>query len=538
MGIPSYYKKLCDRIPGLLSRKGGGKPTHLWIDFNCMVYHCIRRPGAKPYGGEDTRIEWEDTLIAEVCKYLKKIVSIVNPSEQVFIGIDGVVPMAKMRQQRLRRFKSHWVASEEVRIGKTVAGCPRWDTNAITPGTAFMDRLGGALKGLTGTRGGVKWILSDANEPGEGEHKAMQGMRSVDKKECHVIYGLDADLIVLALLQPIKELYLFREAVECGEVQYKDDEEEYRYFSIHKLRETLCEGRGSEADAFLLDYCMSMCFLGNDFLPHGMSLKIKDGGHDILIQMLQSVYKKGVGNLIVNGSWNYMALVACIEWLASSEQSLIEKHCASKLNQKSQHPRGTTPVELAVDEWNKIPLRQCEEFALVKAFHKNGGESRVVLVEDWKRIYYERWFGVAVEGAGVQRIVYEYLVGLDWILQYYTGKEVNKEWCFPWLLPPLWSDILSVLISDGGKEVVKAPKPLEFNLKPQEQLTLVLPLESWWLIRDPILRRIPHLAPHLWPTAFDLFTAGHKQTWECEAQIPLFTPSRLRYLLSNGKQTL
>jgi hypothetical protein len=69
-------------------------------------------------------------------------------------------------------------------------------------------------------------------------------------------------------------------------------------------------------------------------------------------------------------------------------------------------------------------------------------------------------------------------------------------------------------------------------VKPQEQLAMVLPLESYWLIRDKKLRELPKLAPQLWPSSFQLFTAGHKQTWECEAQIPLFFPSRLRYLLS------
>ena len=139
MGIPSYYKKLCDRIPGLLSSvRKGRRPTHLWVDFNCMVYHCLRRPGAKQYQDEETRHAWEAQLIQSVCMYLKQIVALVDPTEQVYVAVDGVVPMAKLRQQRLRRFKSHWTAAEERRLGKSGPG-PRWDTNAITPGTEFME---------------------------------------------------------------------------------------------------------------------------------------------------------------------------------------------------------------------------------------------------------------------------------------------------------------------------------------------------------------------------------------------------------------
>jgi 5'-3' exonuclease len=511
-----------------------------------MVYHCLRRPGAKPYEGEETRLAWEDHLIADVCKYLKKIVSLVNPTEQVFVGVDGVVPMAKMRQQRLRRFKSHWTAAEEKRIGKSEGG-PRWDTNAITPGTAFMERLGNALKGCgSGSGGGakgVKWLISTADEPGEGEHKAMIRLRSVvqeykstSKKQSHVVYGLDADLIVLSLLQEVDELWLFREAVECGEVQYNDsNEEEYAYFSIHKLRELLTEGK-DKGEGYLLDYCMAMSFLGNDFLPHGMSLKLKDGGHDILLEMLKQV-RKNAGPLIYNqgvdgkSKWNKEALKACIEWLSEKEEEWIHRHCQMKIGSRFQHARGATPLEQAIDEWNKTPLRISEEMALVRSIQKDENQkTRVELLDTWRDVYNERWLG----STDVDHICTEYIRGLDWILQYYTGAHVNTEWCFPWFLPPLWRDLKDVLDKVGSPLPI-APKPTDIQIKPQEQLALVMPLASWWLIRDPALKGLPKLAPQLWPSSFELFTAGHTQIWECEAQIPLFMPKRLRYLIDQPR---
>jgi 5'-3' exonuclease len=527
MGIPSYYKKLCDRIPGLLSKvRKGTQPSHLWIDFNCMVYHCLRRPGAKPYQGESTRLEWENHLIQDVCHYLQKIVKLVAPKEQVFIGVDGVVPMAKMRQQRLRRFKSQWVAAEEKRLGKVSAESERWDTNAITPGTAFMDRLGEALRALRG--GGIKYVVSTADEPGEGEHKAMRALRACTDKQSHVIYGLDADLILLSLLQPVKEMWLFREAVECGEVQYVDNEEEYRYFGIHTLRDVLCKGQNKD---YLLDYCMAMAFVGNDFLPHGMSLKLKDGGHDILLQCLQEVRAKE-GPLIrpatehLDAIWNFDALTACIEWFATREEAWVQKHCVGKIRSRHQPARGTTSLELAMDEWNKTPLRACEELALVGSIGKNEeGKLAVQLRENWKQVYRERWLGQS----NMEIIVRTYLEGLDWILQYYTGKNVDVEWCYPWFLPPLWTDMVDwIAIWDFPL----APRHRTTFVNPQEQLSLVLPLASWGLVREKTLRDLPRIAPQLWPSTFQLFTAGHIHMWECEAQIPLFTPARLRTYLA------
>jgi 5'-3' exonuclease len=530
MGIPSYYKKLCDRIPGLLSKvRKGQQPTHLWIDFNCMVYHCLRRPGAPIYAGEETRIEWENHLIQDCCQYVKKIVKLVGPTEQVFVGVDGVVPMAKMRQQRLRRFKSPWIAAEEMRLGKASSG-PRWDSNSITPGTAFMERLGSALHELRSGGGGPKWVVSAADEPGEGEHKAMKGIRNCKSRSSHVIYGLDADLIVLALLQPIQEIWLFREAVECGEVQYTDNEEEYRYFSIHNLRDYVTKDCDKD---YLLDYCMAMSFLGNDFLPHGLSLKIKDGGHDILLQMLKDV-RKDIGPLIDTTLgrpyWRPVALRACLDWLAEKEEGWISHHCVGKLRKRFQPARGATELEVALDEWNKTPLRQCEERCLLGAVWKDEGDKHQGrLREDWKTVYYQRWF----QGSS-KRPVQEYLKGLDWILQYYWGNPVNYHWCFPWLLPPLWSD----LAKEASKhESFVAPSPeTGLPLKPQEQLALVLPLSSWGLLRDKNLRRLPYKAPQFWPKQFELFTAGHAQIWECEAKIPLLMPERLYSLLETNEE--
>jgi 5'-3' exonuclease len=58
-------------------------------------------------------------------------------------------------------------------------------------------------------------------------------------------------------------------------------------------------------------------------------------------------------------------------------------------------------------------------------------------------------------------------------------------------------------------------------IKPQEQLALVLPLQSYMLVRDKTLKRLPIEKPQYWPSSFELFTAGHKQMWECEAVIPI-----------------
>ena len=98
-----------------------------------------------------------------------------------------------------------------------------WNTTAITPGTEFMRELSEGIslhfssKDLV--RSCKKIMVSTSEECGEGEHKLFDYIRKNPKEHADqvtVIYGLDADLIMLSINHlPISpNIYLFRETPE------------------------------------------------------------------------------------------------------------------------------------------------------------------------------------------------------------------------------------------------------------------------------------------------------------------------------------
>ena len=208
-----------------------------------------------------------------------------------------VLRMAKIIQQRSRRFKNADSDGES------------WDTTAASPGTEFMEKLNEALFNYThrdqgaGAAGEVKYILNDSSVPGEGEHKIVNYIREnrdffKNNDSCNiVIYGLDADLIMLSMVLRMNNVFLLREEVEfLGKKGSKIVEDSFLYLNIDELKRAIIElltvkmldidktfitrdmnntldeniKRGNFIDDSYDLFCK-----GNDFIPHTVSLNLR-----------------------------------------------------------------------------------------------------------------------------------------------------------------------------------------------------------------------------------------------------------------------
>lgn len=467
----------------------------------------------------DTSEEWETDLLTEVCRTVEEIWTIAGKPGAVYLAVDGVVPMAKIRQQRVRRFKSAWLSSGN-----------SWDTNAITPGTAFMDSLTERLTALA-SKLGWKHAVSGVREEGEGEHKIMRYIRDTYPKggKSIVVYGLDADLILLSMLvaeETSNRLWLLREKQEFGlagagaahsvasasVAAAATDMQEYSIMQLAALQEKLYI-RGYQS---LLNYVALMSLMGNDFLPHSVTHKLADNGHELVLRELRSMTDTWQLVLPCTSTGAYTINTSVLQDIAKRWSQDEERNMIHMIQKKKQQAIRSAREEL--DEKESLPLQWNVESVLCE----DGMPPSQKLRKEWRSMYWQ-FVHPSASTSLKQHACNEYVKGCQWILDYYTGRAVDMTWLYPYWIPPLWSDMASATLSNQEKDDTTRQLPIT----PEEQLAMVLPLNSWGLVRGPH-RRLPIAMPHLWPKTFTFFSLGRKWMWECEARIPVLTVERLR----------
>ena len=422
MGVPAFYRWLSEKYPKIVQdvleervQLAGGqgsvrapfdatKPNpsgletdNLYIDMNGIIHPC-----SHPEHGPQPKNEQE--MYENVCHYVDRLVRVVRPRKTLVLAIDGVAPRAKMNQQRSRRFRSAQEARErattEVEVrdaldkqGMTVPppSDKPWDSNVITPGTKFMIDLSEYIRFYIRKRIAsdkawkkIKVIFSDASVPGEGEHKIMahirqqRGQKGYNPNLVHVLHGLDADLIMLALATHEAHFYILREEVTFGRRSIENTEKRREESGFTLKQKMLDEAVGSEAMELLenshkplqrlsvpilreylanefstlmnppfrgevsferlVDDIVFLCFfVGNDFLPHLPSLDIRDGALDYLFNVYRRLLP-GLGGYLTDhgGKVNLDRVDVILAEVGAIEDYVFEMKHKNEENNKAR----------------------------------------------------------------------------------------------------------------------------------------------------------------------------------------------------------
>jgi 5'-3' exoribonuclease 2 len=425
MGIPVYFKTIIENNKQCICRPK--IVDNLLFDLNCLIHPCC---------ANETD---EKVMFNNIYEKINDIIDLVKP-KYIYIAVDGPCPMPKIKQQRQRRFQS---AKQN----------KKWDTNAITPGTKFMNKLDNFLTKHFYWKPNIELSLSSI--PGEGEQKIFHHIKNKSLNN-NVVYGLDADLIMLSIINDSK-ISLLRERTNYN-IECVDDE--YIYLDIDILKSSL--------DMSPEDYIFICFFIGNDFIKNTPSINIRYDGLDVLLNTYK-LLKNKYGNMfyLINryekNFINYNYFKEYIKELSKNEKSRLET--IIKIRDKQQSKILNRTLTYDEKKLHEPIINRNDE----KEIFKN--------MDDW-RIKYYKYFNIDGE-KNVDLLCKNYIESYIWTINYYLKGCINWSWSYNYHFGPSLYDLVKYLEKNKSFDIETDIETDTNIITPYKQLQLVLPESSF-----------------------------------------------------------
>ena len=405
-------------------------------------------------------------------------------------------------------------------------------------------------------------IVSTSEEPGEGEHKIFEFVRANEERhrlQTTVIYGLDADLIMLTLnhLHISDRLFLFRETPEFIKTVDATLEPNKMYVldipvlgraigSLLKGTDGSIETNDTNDGANISpplpptpqsqptnnspisDYIL-MCFmLGNDFLPHFPALNIRSTGHDRLINAYRTVFAgfgdsmprltDGGRTIVWKNMRRYIAVLAASERDAIIEEEVRRETMGERMKRGVRsygEDDGTGGLSTA---YLNLPMTE------------RGAERYIAASTDgWETRYYKELFRVEPTERRTAQISKNYLEGLEWTFLYYSSGCVDWRWKYNYNYPPLLTDLLGTIPYFDTTFVTVRPKN---PVVPLVQLSYVLPSGQLKLIPAELRKKLRATIPGFYPEECAMEWAYCRYMWEAHAHLPTIPIETIESIVS------
>lgn len=475
MGIPNFYSAWLARhdrditnSTSIIIKNVPPLVSSFSIDMNGLIHSAAQKTYA--YGEHENKLRQEalaklDPITLEVMFFsnvtneLSRVVEQCRPIDLLVMAVDGVAPRSKINQQRSRRYKS----------SRESNGKGLFNSSVITPGTDLMNRLDLHLQQFildAGSNLPPKVIYSSHRIPGEGEHKIMDLMRDGETyttNSAHLLYGLDADLIMLSLLVPIRGIHLIRE----------DLRDIVRIDSVRILVEDMMTpGEVEATEDTYRDFVLLSYFIGNDFLPHMPSMEDLGKSFDLLLRIYREVATKSITN---GREIDWLLLGSLLSEMAIDEPVLLKMEA----NRSIKYPSPMLQSSMKRSSFYVTPTRGSHQ--VNERRHTEKSELDFDL-------YRSKWYDNAllpkqpipvgeVTIESISKMCRSYLTGIAWIFNYYQGNfnAVDIDWYYPYYYTPLFTDLADYLLGGG---TINDISPKELPYSPIHQLLAVIPKSS------------------------------------------------------------
>lgn len=508
--------------------------SDFFVDFNGAIHHVANEVLLEEHD------DYDHSIINKSWDYLQDCINIVKPTTMVHVCTDGVAPIAKIYQQRKRRYLSVWRNQQSGLVGNQ----KQWDRNKISPGTSFMTQLNAFIRQSIRDRDtslDIHYYFSGSDEVGEGEHKIFSRIASLPQHSKIIIHGLDADLIMLSLISHHPNVYLMREP--SGSYKDMRTNDGFMYVEIDTLRyallndlkihyawpitdQMLGDVYSDDANKVIETYVVICSILGNDFLPHPPTLPLKKNGHERLLQAARDAWYT-CGNLIMPGcNINFRFVAEVLKHLSQTEDGDMWKYNEEYMKRR--------PFESKEDPLDAYPLINKDE--VCKVIYHN-------VPSKWRTYYYKHMFNTKLHDTTVVSIASKlFIQGIVWVYRYYKRHPKDAQWYYPYNYAPSLRDLFN--FSAGLTQSDEADMVASFNtpasqgfLHPFTQLLCIMPIQSSHILPKKV-RDIMHDAEkgckYLFPIGFHIQTYMKMHLWECVPVLPFLNIHQLERALETS----
>jgi len=566
MGIPSYFSYIVKNHPKIIKKyeKKILRVDNLYLDCNSIIYDAYSKLASETNSNklnEGINESITRSIIRNVISKIEYYISIVDPLKTVIIAFDGVAPVAKLEQQRQRRYKSGYQNEISRQIFKKVEP-DAWNTTAITPGTLFMSELNSSVeehftKDIMQDKDQLNILVSGSNKAGEGEHKLFDYIRFKPEKhanETTVIYGLDADLIMLSInhLPLCPNIYLFRETPHFIQSIDSSLEPDSNYFlDIPELADKIIKYMNNDDDKKaeenedslrlekvnynkVYDYIFICFFLGNDFLPHFPALNIRTGGVDKMMNAYRATIKPNE-NLTDGKTIHWANVRKLISFLAGlEEQFIIAEHKTRDYRERNFRKPDIRQLDTRKPESKSDQEEEFKRFENTPQAERDLEKYINPFKPSWQQRYYRGLLGIKSDttGALTKDVAINYLQGLEWTLKYYTTGCCDWRWQYKYNYPPLLQDLIKCVPLFPTEFVVAKP----FNPVTEiVQLCYVLPKQSLHLLPNNLGKALLTNFSEWYKNDCEFVWAYCRYFWESHAVMNEIDIKELEHFLQTNR---
>ena len=340
--------------------------------------------------------------------------------------------------------------------------------------------LNGFSSHITNTNNKYCVFLSDSNSPGEGEHKIMNFVRNNNKSPQILIYGLDADLIILSMIQDKSNIQLLREPQNTtSDIQDFSVDNEFIYLDINAYTTSFIKEYNLQAydrTNVLYDVMFVSFFGGNDFVEPFINTRIREKNNFTkLMNLYVTILQKTQQHIINIDSLeiNQPFFISMVEKIAETENGFVKKKANSfQFSGEGGGDNNLTAYEQELQNYYHAPYTS--ETNPFNGYYSNHMHliNYKLPHESWKKQYYKYFYPNSYT---IDDSCQDYLRSLIWTLQYYT-KEGVPSWTyhFKGRVAPCPSDFICFLKNDSSFDYTFEKSDV---IAPIEQLVIVTPIQ-------------------------------------------------------------